>query len=73
MKLLEKIWILINILIILIIILSDSKNSNNNNTWLNQFSNASTSISEVQKFIYQLNWVLIGLYFLTTVGLSYSV
>lgn len=72
MKLIEKIWILINILIILIIILSDSKNSNNN-TWLNQFSNASTSISEVQKFIYQLNWVLIGLYFLTTLGLSYSV
>lgn len=70
MVLLEKIWILISLSIIFIILSTDPKGSANN-TLGNKLSTVFASASEGQKFITQLNWVLITVFFLITVSLSY--
>ena len=70
MTLLEKVWIVISIAIISIILLTDPKTSTSG-AWGNQFSAVFTSASDSQKFIKQLNWVLIAAFFLITVSLSY--
>lgn len=71
MALLEKLWVLINILIVLIILLTDPKTSSLTGTWSNQISSAFVSASDGQKFIKQFNWILIATFFLLTVLLSY--
>ncbi len=68
MTLLEKIWILLSILICFIILTTDPKNSISG-AWGSQTIFASAS--EGQKFIKQFNWLLITLFFLVTVSLSY--
>jgi protein translocase SecG subunit len=70
MTLLEKVWILISILIIFIILSTDPKNSING-SWGNQLSTVFASASDGQKFIKQVNWVLITAFFLITLSLSY--
>ena len=67
---LEKIWVLISISIILIILLTDPKSSING-TWSNQISTIFASASEGQKFIKQLSWVLIIMFYVITLSLSY--
>ena len=58
MSLLEKFWIIINISIISIILLTDPKSSISG-ARDTQFSTIFASASDGQKFIKQLNWVLI--------------
>ncbi len=70
MILLEKVWLLISILIIVIILSTDPKNSTTSGLG-NQLSTVFASASDGQKFIKQLNWILITAFFLITVGLSY--
>jgi protein translocase SecG subunit len=72
MILLEKVWILVSISIIFIILSTDPKNSQSG-TWGNQFSTVFASASDGQKFIKQFNWILITVFFLITVSLSYFV
>jgi len=70
MTLLEKIWILVSLAIIVIILSTDPKSSISSG-WGNQLSMVFASASDGQKFIKQLNWVLITAFFLITVSLSY--
>lgn len=70
MTLIEKIWILLSISIIFIILSTDPKTSISG-TWGNQLSSVFASTSDGQKFIKQLNWVLIIAFFVLTVSLSY--
>ena len=70
MTLLEKVWILVSISIIFIILSTDPKNSISG-AWGNQLSTLFASTSDGQKFIKQLNWILITAFFLITVSLSY--
>ena len=70
MTLLEKVWIVISISIIFIILSTDPKNSMSG-AWGNQLSTVFASASDGQKFVKQLNWILITLFFLITVSLSY--
>jgi protein translocase SecG subunit len=70
MTLLEKAWILISIAIILIILSTDPKSSISG-AWGNQLSGVFASASDGQKFIKQINWILIAAFFLITVSLSY--
>ena len=70
MTLLEKIWILVSVSIVFIILSTDPKSSTNNVLW-NQLSPAFASMSDEQKFIKRLNWVLITAFFLITLSLSY--
>jgi len=70
MNLLEKVWILISLSIIFIILSSDPKSSISG-AWGNQLSTVFASASDGQKFIKQLNWVLIAFFFLITISLSY--
>jgi protein translocase SecG subunit len=70
MVMLEKVWLLISFLIIVIILSTDPKNSTTN-SWGNQLSTVFASASDGQKFIKQLNWVLITAFFIITVSLSY--
>jgi protein translocase SecG subunit len=70
MTLIEKFWILISISIIFIILSNDPKSSMssiNGNPLLTIFSSA----SEGQEFIHQFNWMLITVFFMLTVSLSY--
>ena len=70
MTLLEKVWIVISISIIFIILSTDPKTSISG-AWGNQLSTVFASASDGQKFIKQLNWILITVFFLITVILSY--
>ena len=70
MAVLEKVWVLVCISIISIILLTDPKSSTSG-AWGNKFSAVFASASDGQKFIKQLNWVLITAFFLITVSLSY--
>jgi len=70
MSLLEKIWILVSISIIFIILSTDPKDSASGG-WDSQISTVFTSASDSQKFVKQLNWLLITLFFLLTLSLSY--
>ena len=70
MTLIEKFWILISISIIFII-LSNNPKSSIGSTKDNPLSIIFSSASEGQKFIHQLNWMLIIVFFLLTVSLSY--
>jgi len=70
MSILEKVWILVSISIIFIILSTDPKTSISG-AWGNQLSTVFASASDGQKFIKQLNWILITVFFLITVILSY--
>jgi protein translocase SecG subunit len=70
MSILEKVWILVSISIIFIILSTDPKTSISG-SWGNQLSTVFASASDGQKFIKQLNWILITVFFLITVILSY--
>jgi protein translocase SecG subunit len=70
MSVLEKVWILVSISIIFIILSTDPKTSISG-AWGNQLSTVFASASDGQKFIKQLNWILITVFFLITVILSY--
>jgi len=70
MALIEKLWLLVSISIIIIILLNDPKSSLNGMSG-NQLSTLFASVSDRQKFIKQLNWILIALFFTMTLGLSY--
>jgi protein translocase SecG subunit len=70
MTLIEKIWLLVSILIIIIILLNDPKSSINGMSG-DQLSTLFASASDRQKFIKQLNWILIATFFTITLGLSY--
>ena len=70
MTILEKVWILISISIIFIILSTDPKSSISG-AGGNQLSTVFASASDGQKFVKQLNWVLITLFFLITLSLSY--
>ena len=70
MILLEKVWLIISVLIIGIILSTDPKSSTTS-AWGNQLSTVFASASDGQKFIKQLNWILITAFFLITIGLSY--
>ena len=70
MSILEKVWILVGIIIIFIILSTDPKSSisgASNQQLASLFSNA----SDGQKFIKQFNWLLIAIFFVLTLGLSY--
>jgi len=71
MTLVEKVWILISFLISFIILSTDPKSSNG--AWDSQLSTIFASASDSQKFITQLNWVLIAIFFLITLSLSYFI
>lgn len=71
MAFLENIWVLINFLIVLIILLTDPKTSSLTGTWNNQVSTVFVSASDGQKFIKRLNWILISVFFILTLVLSY--
>ena len=66
----EKIWVLVNILIIFIILLTDPKSSING-TLGNQLSTIFASASDSQKFIKQFNWILVAIFYMSTLTLSY--
>jgi len=70
MTLLEKAWVLVSIAITIIILTTDPKSSISG-VWGNQLPTIFASASDGQKFIKQLNWILITLFFLMTVSLSY--
>ena len=70
MTLLEKVWIVLSISIIFIILSTDPKSSISG-AWGTQLSTVFASASDGQKFIKQLNWILITAFFLITVSLSY--
>ena len=70
MTLLEKVWVLVSVSIVFIILSTDPKSSTNN-VLGNQLSPAFGSMSDEQKFIKRLNWVLITAFFLITLSLSY--
>ena len=71
MTILEKIWILISVAIIFIILLTEPKTPVGNTSFGSQFSGLFESASDGQKFIKQLNWILIVSFFLITTALSY--
>jgi len=70
MVFLEKIWILVSVAIIFIILSTDPKASISG-AWGSQLSNVFASASDGQKFIKQLNWALIVVFFIITLILSY--
>ena len=67
---LEKVWLLLSFSIIFIILSTDPK-ATISGAWGNQLSTVFASASDGQKFIKQLNWILITAFFLITVSLSY--
>ena len=70
MAFLEKVWVLLSISIIFIILSTDPQNSISSG-WNSKLSTVFESASDGQKFIKQLNWILITAFFLITIGLSY--
>ena len=71
MDLLESSWFLISFLIIVVILLVDPKNSltgSNTNAVLGLFSSPSSG----QQFIYRLSAILISLFFILSVVLSFN-
>jgi len=72
MNLLEKLWVIVSVSIIFIILSTDPKSSITG-TWNNQLSTVFASTSDGQKFIKNLNWLLIIIFLLLTVSLSYFV
>ena len=72
MILIEKIWVLVSASIIFIILSTDPKASISG-AGSNQLSAIFSSASDGQKFIKQLNWILITVFFLITISLSYFI
>ena len=71
MDILESIWFIISFLIIVIVLLVDPKSSmvgSNTNAVLGLFSSPSSG----QQFIYRLSAILISLFFILSVVLSFN-
>jgi protein translocase SecG subunit len=69
MVLLEKIWVLVGVLILFIILSTDPKSSSGGSN-KSQISALFASANDKQTLLNQLNWTLILIFFILTLGLS---